>query len=106
MENVFFGMLAIAAGALFCFRGALAFRVLIPVWGAFVGFASRRRSRRLDDGGKASFKPGSPGSSPSRPPPSSPCWRNLDYEVAVVLAMGSIGFALGASLMVALAIWN
>ena len=39
MRDVLFGLLAIAAGALFCFAGFLAFRLVIPLWGAFVGFA-------------------------------------------------------------------
>ena len=40
MQDVIFGLIAIAAGALFCFRGYLAFRLIIPIWGAFVGFAT------------------------------------------------------------------
>ncbi len=38
MDDILLGLLAVAAGALFCFRGAFAFRIVIPIWGAFVGF--------------------------------------------------------------------
>ncbi len=36
--DILIGLLAAAVGALFCFRGVLAARVVIGVWGAFVGF--------------------------------------------------------------------
>ena len=38
MDDVLVGVLAIAVGALFCFRGYLAMRLIIPIWGAFAGF--------------------------------------------------------------------
>ena len=39
MEDVIFALLVILAGALFCFFGYLAFRIIIPIWGAVVGFS-------------------------------------------------------------------
>ena len=38
MQDMVVGILAIAAGALFCFRGFIALRVMIPIWGTFAGF--------------------------------------------------------------------
>jgi hypothetical protein len=103
MRDVVFGLLAIAAGALFCFRGYLAFRLTIPIWGAFVGFS-------LGAGAVASI--GDDGFLQT-----SLAWivglaaalvlallAYLFYAVAVTIAMGSIGFALGTSLMVALGV--
>ena len=40
MRDVLLGLLAIAVGSLFCFRGYLTMRVVIPLWGAFTGFLS------------------------------------------------------------------
>ncbi|MFP5417228.1 MAG: DUF4203 domain-containing protein [Actinomycetes bacterium] len=39
MNNTFVGLIAVVAGLLFCFRGFLALRTLIALWGGFVGFA-------------------------------------------------------------------
>lgn len=39
MTNTWIGLIAVLAGLLFCFRGFLALRTLIAIWGAFVGFA-------------------------------------------------------------------
>ena len=38
MKDIIVGIVAILVGALFCFRGWLAMRVVIPIWGAFGGF--------------------------------------------------------------------
>jgi hypothetical protein len=106
MEDVIFGLLAIGAGALFCFRGALAFRVLIPVWGAFVGFASGA-ALVASMTGEGFLQTGLAWLVAFGAAALFGLLAYLYYEVAVVLAMGSIGFALGASLMVALGIsWN
>jgi hypothetical protein len=101
MNDVAFGLLALAVGALFCFRGYLAFRLMIPLWAAFVGFTFGAGIVAGAGGGQFLGSLGS--------------WlvgfavalifavvAYLVYEAAVVLAMGSIGFSLGASLMVAL----
>ena len=39
MADVLVAILAIAIGAAFCFRGYLAMRIVIPIWGFFAGFA-------------------------------------------------------------------
>lgn len=38
MSEALLGIIALLAGLLFCFRGNVALRVVISVWGAFVGF--------------------------------------------------------------------
>ena len=38
MQDVVVGLLAIAVGALFAFRGYFAMRLIIPIWGVFAGF--------------------------------------------------------------------
>ena len=39
MRDVVFGLMAVVVGITFCFRGYLTMRVVIPMWGAFSGFA-------------------------------------------------------------------
>ncbi len=39
MADFVLGVLAILAGLVFCFSGYLWLRIVLPVWGAFVGFA-------------------------------------------------------------------
>jgi hypothetical protein len=101
VPDVLLGLLAIAVGSLFCFRGYLTMRLVIPLWGAFSGFLL---GAGLVDGWSADgFLVG------------ATAWlvglafavvfgllAYLYYEVSVVLAMAAVGFVLGASLMVAL----
>ena len=101
MRNVLLGLLAIAVGSLFCFRGYLTMRLVIPIWGAFSGFllGAALVDRFTGDG----FLVGAVG------------WlvglavavafgllAYAYYEVSVVFAMAAVGFVLGGSLMVAL----
>ncbi|MGH3011016.1 MAG: DUF4203 domain-containing protein [Gaiellaceae bacterium] len=101
MEDWIFGLLVIAGGALFCFLGYLAFRFIIPLWGALVGFSFG-----------AGLVAATTGDGFLR---TGLAWlvgvgvavlfalvAYLFYEVAVVILMGSVGFVLGASLMAAL----
>src|SRR5664280_2081251 len=101
MSDVILGLLALAVGALFCFRGYLTMRLVIPVWGAFAGF--------LLGAGLVN------GFSNSRFLVGALSWvvgiavgllfavfAYAYYEVSVVLAMAATGFVLGATLMVAL----
>jgi hypothetical protein len=106
MEDVVVGLLAIAVGALFCFRGFVAMRIIIPVWGAFAGFMLG--AGLVDAGSDARFLR------------SLLAWivglavgllfaaiAYLYYEVSVLLAMGAIGFTLGVNVMVALGVsWS
>ena len=104
MSDVFVGIIALLTGSVFCFRGYLAMRLVIPLWGAFAGFM-------LGAGivsGDAGFLGNALG------------WvvgfglaivfglvAYLYYEVSVVIGMISIGFVLGTGLMVALGVtWS
>lgn len=106
MADIALGALAIMAGAAFCFLGQFVLRAVIPVWGAFTGFA---------------FGAGLvAGLSDERFLGTVLGWvlglvfallfallAYLYYWLAVVLAMTSIGFALGSGLIVALGVdWN
>jgi hypothetical protein len=101
MEDVIFGLLAIGAGALFCFFGYLAFRLIIPIWGALVGFSLGAGivAAWTDEGFLATGLSWAVGIGVAL---LFAILAYLFYEVAVVIAMGSIGFALGTSLMAAL----
>lgn len=106
MEDVVVGILAILFGAIFCFWGYFAMRIAIPIWGFFAGFMlGAGATAAFDDSEFLSTVLG---------------WilglfigvlfaviAYLFYEIAVVLAFASIGFAFGTGLMAALNIdWN
>ena len=98
------GLLAIVVGGVFCYQGYIAMRIVIAIWGALVGFALGA-SLGADDGGILA---------------NALSWTlaillalvfaaiaYLYYAVSIALAMGSIGFTLGASLLVAFGVsWN
>ena len=104
MNDFVVGLIAILTGAVFCFRGYLAMRVIIPLWGAFAGF--------MLGGGIMSGSDGFLGSAIG--------WivalalavvfgliAYLYYQVAVLIGMMAIGFAIGSSLMVLLGVtWS
>jgi len=106
MKDIIFGIVAILIGALFCFRGWLAMRVVIPIWGAFGGFVfgAGLIEALLGDGFLRTFLG----------------WAAgivfailffflayLYYEVSVVIAMAFVGFALGVAVMSAIGVtWN
>ena len=95
MSQTVLGILAIVAGAVFCFRGYLALRSVIGVWGAFVGFGLGAALVALLTG---------------EPPLAGLLgWVGAIvgalllgglaytfYAVAVILTMGSVGYALGS----------
>lgn len=106
MSDVLIGILAVVIGVAFCFRGYLAMRVIIPLWGAFAGFMlGAGLVDAIDDSGFLATVLG---------------WvvgavfavvfgllAYLYYEVAVVIGMSAIGFALGTGAMVALGVtWS
>lgn len=106
MGDVIVGLVAIAIGAAFCFRGYFAMRVIIPLWGAFAGFmAGAGFVASVSSGGFLGTFVG---------------WivglvvavafaaiSYLYYEVAILIGMTAIGFALGTSAMVALGVsWS
>lgn len=39
MQELLFALLALVVGAVFCFAGYAAFRIIFPIWGFFAGFA-------------------------------------------------------------------
>ncbi len=103
MEDVVVGLLAIVAGVVFCFRGYLTMRVVVPIWGALAGFM-------FGAGLVSSF--GSDGFLRS-----VLGWivgvvvavvfallAYTYYEVSVLIAMAAIGFALGTTVMVAIGV--
>ena len=106
METAVLGTLAVLIGALLCFRGYLAFRAVIAVWGAFAGFV-------LGAGVVA-------GLTGDRFLGTLLGWSvagvlavafglvaYLYYAVSVVIGMGAMGFALGTTLMVAIGVrWS
>jgi hypothetical protein len=106
MADVLLGVFAIAVGALFCFRGYLTMRLIIPIWGAFAGFF-------VGAGVVA-------GLGSERFLASVTAWivgvatalvfgllAYLYYEISVMLAMSAIGFAVGTSVVVALGVtWS
>ena len=97
MSQLIWGILAILAGIMFCFRGYLAMRTVIGIWGSFVGF-----------GLGASLV-----AAATQEPPLAGVFgwsaaiigalllgglAYAFYAVAVVLSMGSVGYAIGAAL--------
>lgn len=106
MSSIVIGILALAIGLLFCLRGVVAMRIVIAVWGAFVGLnLGAGIVSALSGDGFLSTALG---------------WivgvivallfsvlAYLYYAVAVTLAMASIGFAVGAAIMAAFGVtWN
>lgn len=106
MKDVIVGIIVILIGALFCFRGWLAMRIIIPIWGAFAGFlvgAGLIQAWTGDGFLSTSFS-----------------WiiglvfavvffflAYLYFEVSVIIAMAFIGFAVGVSVMSAIGVtWN
>jgi hypothetical protein len=106
MADLLLGLLAILAGGAMLFAGQFVLRLVIPVWGFFVGFAfGAGLVAELADERFLGTVLG---------------WvlglvfavlfavlAYLYYYVAVILAMGAAGFAIGSGLVVALGIdWN
>ncbi|GAA3969792.1 DUF4203 domain-containing protein [Gordonia caeni] len=106
MSSIAIGLIAVIVGAVFCFWGVVAMRVVIAVWGAFAGF-------NLGAGLVAGIGHDAYLSTPLG-------WivgiavailfavlAYLFYAVAILLAMVSIGFALGTALMAAFGVdWS
>lgn len=106
MQDVVVGLLAIAVGALFAFRGYFAMRVIIPIWGAFAGFmlGAGIVSSASNDGFLRSVLGWVIGVVLAA---LFALAAYLYYEISVAIAMAGIGFALGTSLMVALGVtWS
>lgn len=105
MADILLGLLAIVAGVAMLFAGQLVLRLILPIWGFFAGFAAG--AGFVADLGDDRFLGTVLG------------WvlglvfglilavlAYFFYAVAVILAMGSFGFAIGSGLVVALGFWN
>jgi hypothetical protein len=106
MGDIIVGILAIVVGALFCFRGYIAMRFIIPIWGAFAGFilGASLVASFANEGFLASVLAWIVGFGVAM---LFGLFAYLYYEVSVFIAMSAIGFALGTGLMVALGVtWS
>jgi hypothetical protein len=106
MGDIVLGVFAILAGLLFCFRGYLAMRVVIPIWGAFAGFmlGAGLVSSLADEGFLVSVLGWAVGAVVAV---VFGLLAYLYYEISVLLAMSAIGFAIGTSVMVAIGVtWS
>jgi len=106
VSDVLFGVLAVLVGLLFCLRGYLAMRFVIPIWGAFAGFmlGAGLVASFANEGFLTSVLAWVVGAALGV---LFALFAYLYYEVSVLVAMGAIGFALGSSVMVALGVtWS
>lgn len=98
MSQVILGLLAIAAGLVFCFRGYIAMRTVIGIWGSFIGFSLGAGLVAVATGqpwlaGPLGWIAGFVGAL------LVGGLAYAFYAVAVVLTMGSAGYGLGAGLV-------
>jgi Domain of unknown function (DUF4203) len=106
VRDIIVGIIAILVGGLFCFRGWLAMRFVIPIWGTFAGFVLGAGAVQAWTGdGFLS---------------TTLSWvigiivaivfgvlAYLYYEVSVIVAMAFLGFALGVGVMSAIGVtWS
>jgi hypothetical protein len=106
MQDVVLGLLALLVGALLCFRGYAALRVVIAVWGAFTGFflGAGLVAGVTGEGFLASALAWIVGAALAV---VFGLVAYLYYAVSVVIGMGAIGFALGTTAVVALGVtWS
>lgn len=101
MADIVVAILAIAIGAAFCFRGYLAMRIIIPIWGAFAGliFGAGLVASLAGEGFLASLLGWLVGFGFAL---LFGALAYLYYEVSVLIAMSAIGFSLGTTAMVAI----
>lgn len=101
MADIVIAILAIAIGAAFCFRGYLAMRIIIPIWGAFAGliFGAGLVASLAGEGFLASLLGWLVGFGFAL---LFGALAYLYYEISVFIAMAAIGFSLGAAAMVAI----
>jgi hypothetical protein len=106
VEDIVVGLLMLVVGAVFCFRGYLAMRVVIPIWGALAGFllGAGLVSSITDEGFLASVVGWLIGLGVAVVFAGI---AYLYYEVSVLIGMSALGFTLGTSAMVALGVrWS
>lgn len=106
VNDIVLGILAVLIGGLFCARGFVAMRIAIPMWGAFIGFlvGAGLLSAWTDDGVLGTALGWFVGFGVAL---LFGAIAYLYYEFAVMLALGSIGFTLGASAVTAIGVtWS
>ncbi len=106
MGDIALGAIAVLVGLFFCFRGYLAMRVVIPIWGAFAGFmlGAGLVASFANEGFLVSVLGWAVGAGVGL---LFALLAYLYFEIAVFIAMGAIGFALGTSAMVVLGVtWS
>jgi hypothetical protein len=101
VADIVVAILAIAIGAAFCFRGYLAMRIIIPIWGAFAGliFGAGLVASLAGEGFLTSLLGWLVGFGFAL---LFGALAYLYYEVSVLIAMSAIGFSLGTTAMVAI----
>ncbi|MFC4602122.1 DUF4203 domain-containing protein [Rhodococcus kronopolitis] len=103
MSDIVIGILAVAVGAAFCFRGVPMMRFVIALWGAFAGLnlGAGLVSAITGDGYFATALGWLVGIAVAV---LFAVLAYLYYAVAVVLTMASVGFVLGTAAMAALGV--
>ncbi len=101
MENVVIGLVAILVGALFCFRGNVAIRLVLTLWGAFTGFwLGAALAAALTETPMLSGPVGWIAAGAGALVAGSLAY--FVFALAVVIGVGAVGFALGAWIATAL----
>ncbi|MET0931595.1 MAG: hypothetical protein ABWX74_18890 [Aeromicrobium sp.] len=106
MSDVVVGILAVLAGLMLCFFGYWTMRLLLSIWGAVVGFGvgSSIATWISDDSYLVSALGWIVGALLAM---VFAALAYLYYAIGVVLAFGSMGFALGAAVTAAIGVsWN
>jgi hypothetical protein len=103
MQDVIAGILIFAIGALFCFRGYLAMRIVLPIWGLFAGFAfgAGLIAAITGDGFVGTLLGWVSGAFFAL---VFAALAYLYYEVAVVLSLALVGFVVTGAIVTALGI--
>jgi hypothetical protein len=106
VEDLAIGVLAVLIGALLCFRGYAALRIVIAVWGTFVGFivGAGLVAGVTGEGLLSSLLAWTVGVVVAL---LFGLLAYLYYAVSVIIGMGAIGFTLGTTAMVVLGVtWS
>lgn len=100
MRDILIGILAVLVGVVLAFRGYLAMRIVLPIWGAFIGFAlgAGAVAAITDEGFLATTLGWAVGLVVAV---VIAIIAYLVYAVAIVIAMASMGYALGVTVLVA-----
>lgn len=103
MDNLALGVIAVLVGALLCFRGYVTMRLIISLFGAFVGFLlGAGLVAGVTDSGfgqlALSWLVGIVGAV------LFGVLAYLSYQLAVIIGMAGIGFTLGTTVMAALGV--